>query len=112
VFADLADLKTAEIIACTSTDPLRVQALALRTGGSIHILIANLTAERQMCETGPLPSDRASVRSLDGGNAWEAMTLPSEFRSRHISVPIVGSKLTLELAPYSVTRIDRGEKGF
>ena len=49
VFADIADLKTAELIACSSTDPLRVQALALRDGESIHLLVANLTAEAQTC---------------------------------------------------------------
>jgi hypothetical protein len=111
VFADVADLKAAEIIACTSADPLRVQALALRAGGSIHLLVANLTAERAKCEAGSLAAGRAAVRSLDANSAWEAMTQPSEFRSRRAPIPIVGSTLTLELAPYSVTRIDLGEEG-
>ncbi len=111
VLADVAGLKAAEIIACTSADPLRVQALALRVAGSTHLLVANLTAETQTCEAGPLAGDRAAVRSLDAASAREAMTQPLEYRARRAFVPIVSSTLTLELAPYSVTRVDLGGEG-
>ena len=111
VFADVAELKAAEIIACTSADPLRVQALALRVAGSTHLLVANLTAEPQTCEARPLAGDRAAVRSLDATSAREAMTQPLEYHTRRAFVPIVSSTLTLELAPYSVTRVDLGGEG-
>ncbi len=60
VFADIADLKTAELIACSSADPLRVQGLALSTDGSVHLLVANLTPEAQTCAIEPLKGDRAA----------------------------------------------------
>ena len=37
--ADLADLKDGELIACQSSDPLKVQGLAVRRGGGLHILV-------------------------------------------------------------------------
>jgi hypothetical protein len=106
VFADIADLRTAEIIACASTDPLRVQGLALRADASLRLLIANLTDEMQQCAVGPLNGNRVAVRSFDAQAAPEAMTQPLEFRNRHAEVALAGSALTLDLAPYSITRID------
>ena len=111
VFADIADLKTAEIIACSSTDPLRVQGLALHADGRLHLLLANLTAEAQTCAVGPLNGNRVAVRTLDANTAPQAMAQPDEFRSRRDWVPIASSTLTLDLAPYSVTRIDLGREG-
>jgi hypothetical protein len=111
VFADIADLKTAEIVACTSADPLRVQGLALRADGGLHLLIANLTAEGQQCAVAPLYGDRVAVRILDANTAAQAMAQPEEFRTRHAGLALAGSALNLALAPYSLTRIDLGREG-
>jgi hypothetical protein len=111
VFADIADLKTTELIACTSSEPLRVQGLALAADGSLHLLITNLTAETQPCAVGPLHGDRVAVRTLDAQTAPQAMAQPEEFRSRRKWLPIADAALTLDLAPYSVTRIDLGREG-
>lgn len=111
VFADIADLKTAEIIACSSTDPLRVQGLALQADGRLHLLLTNLTAEAQTCVVAPLNGTRVATRTLDADTAPQAMAQPDEFRSRRDWVPIASSTLTLDLAPYSVTRIDLGREG-
>jgi hypothetical protein len=106
VFADVAELKVAELCACSSTDPLRVQGLLLSTGESIRVLVANLTAESQECAIKSLVGDRAEVRSLDAASAEQAMARTLEFRARHTSMPFTGSTLTVSLAPYSVTTID------
>jgi hypothetical protein len=106
VFADVADWKAGELMACTSTDPLRIQALAVSAGGGVYLLVANLTSETQACTVGQLDSDRAAIRSLDANSAPQAMARPKEFRARHAWVPVADSALTLDLAPYSVTRID------
>jgi hypothetical protein len=111
VFRDLAACKTAELVSCSSTDPLRVQALALNTDGGTRILIANLTAEPQSCVIEPISGDRAEVRSMDATNAQQAMAQPVEFRARHTSLPITDSSSTLSLAPYSFTRIDVSGSG-
>ena len=106
VFADLAGLKTAELIACTSTDPLRVQALALLDGENIHLLVANLTADTQTCAMEGIDGDSPQVRSLDASTVSHAVAQPLQFRSQFFPTPISGSTLTLGLAPYSVVRID------
>ena len=106
VFADIADLKTAELIACFSTDPLRLQGLALSEGGNIHLLIANLTPETQSCAVNGVSGNGAQVRSLDANNVLHATAQPLQFRSQLSWTPFSGSTLTLPLAPYSVTRID------
>jgi len=111
VFADIADLKAAELVACISGDPLRVQGLALRANGNLRLLIANLTAEKQSCKIGPLPGDQVSVRTLDTQTAPVAMAQPEEFRSQREWVRLAAATLNLDLAPYSVTRIDVAREG-
>jgi hypothetical protein len=106
VFADTAELKTAELLACSSTDPLRVQGLALSSGEGVHLLVANLTPEAQSCSIAPMNGERTAVRSLDANTAPQGMFQPLEFRSQRSWIPLAGSTLTLTLAPYSVARID------
>src|SRR5205814_7240102 len=42
VLADAAALREAEVVACSSSDPLAVEALALRDGDGLHLRVANL----------------------------------------------------------------------
>jgi hypothetical protein len=108
VLADLADLKDGELVTCSSSDPLRVQGLAVQTDGSLHILIANLTARPQECTIAPMGGDRVETRSLDASTAPMAMTHPEDFRSgaKRPEIPLGNSTLNLTLHPYSVVRID------
>lgn len=108
VFADIAGLKTAELMACSSTDPLRVQGLALNDGENIHLLVANLTADTQTCALEGITGDSAQVRSLNATTVSHATAQPLQFRSQRSSMPISGSTLTLALAPYSFTKIVSG----
>lgn len=107
VFADLADLKDGELVTCSSSDPLRIQGLTVQRGESLHILIANLTAEPQECALAPLAGGHVLTRTLDAIGGPLAMTHPEEFRSEaKLRVPVSGSTLTLTLQPYSVVKID------
>jgi hypothetical protein len=106
VFSDLADMKTAGFVACCSTDPLRVQGLALSDGENIRMMIANLTAVRQSCGIAGIDGESAKVRTLDENTILDAIKDPLQFRSEFSPAPFVGSSLTLQLAPYSVTTID------
>lgn len=47
VFRDLARLKSAELVASRSSEPLAVEALALRGAGATTVLLANLTPVQQ-----------------------------------------------------------------
>ena len=110
VFADIAGLKTAELIACASTDPLRVQGLALSDGKNIHLLVANLTADTQTCVMEKINPGGVQVRSLDASTVSHAAAQPLQFRSQLSWKPVSGSTLALTLAPYSVTKIVTGKE--
>jgi hypothetical protein len=94
VLADLADLKNGEVVTCRSSDPQKVQALAILLEGDLHILIANLTPQSQDCSIGPLGEGLVKARSLDTSSA----------QTRDMPVP--AATLSLTLCPYSVVRID------
>ena len=107
VFADVADLKDGEVISCDSSDPLKIQALAVQTGEGLHILIANLTDEPQECAVAPVGARHAFVRALDAIRAPQAMTHAEEFRSEaKLEIPVSDLALVLTLQPYSTLRID------
>lgn len=111
VFSDLANLKQSQILKCESSDPLRIQALAIQIAERLHLLVANLTPEEQTCAIGPLNSARVQVRSLDASNSLLAMTQPRQFRTAapRVRLAAPGLVLTLSLAPYSVMRVDPPE---
>jgi len=110
VFADLAELKDGDLIECSSSDPLRIQGLAVQTGEVLRLLIANLTAQPQECTVAPVGGGRALMRTLDAIQAPLAMTYAEEFRSeaKRLEIPVRDSRLSLMLGPYSVVRIDSG----
>jgi hypothetical protein len=111
VFADLADLKDGQLAACDSSDPLKIQGLAVQRGGGLHILIANLTAQVQECAISRVEGGHALARPLDALTAPFAMRNPEEFRSeaKFAEIPVRDSMLNLTLQPYSVVRIESAE---
>ena len=107
VFADLADLKGGELAACSSSEPLKIQGLAVRRDDGLHILIANLTHRVQECAVSPVAGRRVLGRTFDAIGAPLAMTNPEEYRSkaRLVEIPFRDSTLCLTLEPYSVVKI-------
>jgi len=107
VFADLAELKDGELVACSSSDPLKIQGLAIRRGEGLHILVANFTAQVQECTVLPVGCGHVLARMLDAVTAPLAMSDPEEFRSdaRLVEIAVRDSTLTLTLEPYSVVKI-------
>jgi len=114
VFVDLAELKDGELAACSSSDPLRIQGLAVRRGEGLHILIANLTAQVQECTVSPVGCGHVLARTLDAVTAPLAISNPEEFRSaaKLVEIPIRDSMLSLTLKPYGVVRIDSAFRAF
>ena len=77
VFAELAALKSAEVVCCRSSDPLAAVGLALRKGGETTILVANMTPEPQTVdvEGGPrlgLDGYAVEATAMDGAPAQSA----------------------------------------
>jgi hypothetical protein len=106
VFADLAALQGGELVEAHSSDPLTVEALALRSAGRTHLLVANMTHAPQTVVVTPLPPGRVRMRRLDEESALDAMTDPARFRSSGSTEEVRNRELELTLAPYAVVRID------
>jgi hypothetical protein len=105
-FADFAEWKSCSILGCRSSDPFAVEALAVRSGAGLHLLIANLTWQPRRVMLGPLGTERVRLRHLDGRSAPFAMHDPERFRATAESARVEASELLLELAPYAVVRLD------
>lgn len=105
VFAELAELRAAKVWPIRSSDPLRVEALALCDGSMTRVLIANLSREPQTVVL-PTEATSASVRFLDTRNVREAMTSPEAYRSRGASQSVENKSLKFDFLPYAVARVD------
>jgi hypothetical protein len=106
VLADLAESRGGELVAIDSTEPLAVEALALRGPAGLRLLVASLQPREQRCRIVGLPAGSASVRRLDEGSFAEAASDPARFRGRSEPVPAAGDAFELELGPYAVATID------
>jgi hypothetical protein len=106
VLADAGEYAGAEVIACISSDPLKIEGLALRTEGAIRVLLANLSAVPQVVVVRGLGA-RAQMRALDETNAEAAMREPETFRAQPSEEQVTdGGTLKLTLRPYGIVRID------
>ena len=108
VFADLAEFSGGAVVAVRSSNPLRVEALAVTHEGKTRLLIANLTGRRQVA-TLPIGKSSAQIRVLDERNVLEAMNSPETFRDgRDHLIEANDEQLTVNLSPFAVARIDVG----
>jgi hypothetical protein len=105
VLADLAEWKGAEIVTMDAGDAFMVLGLAVRDGGGLHLLVANLSPESQEVALGPLDGE-IGLRRLDAENALSALTQPVAFRGTGERSDLQGEDILLSLAPYEYVRID------
>ena len=103
VLADLGEWQDGgEVLPAVSSQPLVVEALAIRKEGRVHMLVANLTPSPRRCVVEGLPDERISIRTLDEASFPRAGADPLAFRGERNDA---GSS-ELELAPYAVVRVD------
>ena len=94
VFAALAGFAAGEVLATSSSEALKAQALAVRKGGRLRVLLANLTAMEQVVIIDGLPAG-TTIRILDETNLAEYETQPGKSLSSRII-----------LRPYAVAVLD------
>jgi len=95
-----------EVLSVASSDHLKVQGLALHSGGQVKMLVANLTPVQQDVTVRGLP-DHVDVRLLDESNVVEAMHTPEAYRRQlPTALTTVKSTIKLELFPYAVATLD------
>jgi hypothetical protein len=106
VLADAGEFAGGQIVPTSSSDPLRVDGLAVHRDGRTRVILANLSPDLQRVAVQGLGQE-IHVRHLDETNAEVAMTSPEEFHARPGQrVETTAGVLELDLLPYAVTRIN------
>jgi hypothetical protein len=108
VFADLADWREGDLVDATSSDPLAAEALVLRRGERLLVLLANVSPDAQHVTVQGAGERAGTIRVLDEESASGAMTDPAAFRSSAPPIEASGGRLELDLRPYAVARIELG----
>jgi hypothetical protein len=108
VLADACELRNAELLACSSDQPMSCSAMAAQLGGRTTVLLANLrpepaTVQVRLASTG-LGGDVA-VRSLTTETP-AAMLNAESYRTQARRYRADGNVLCLPLLPYEYTRLD------
>lgn len=108
VFADVGEFQCGEVVACSSTAPLKAQGLALSKDGRLRVVLANLTPEQQAVRViMGAGMERLSFQSMDESNVEWAMAAPESFRAAlGKSLEVRRQGLELDLPPYAVVRLD------
>jgi hypothetical protein len=105
VLADLGDWRTTVLVHSTSSDPLTVETLVVRSERGAHALIANLTGDAQPCSL-PSPAGSVGLRALEECALADALGEPEAYREARTTLRVDDALLHVELSPYSVLRID------
>ena len=111
VLADVGELAAGgAVLLSGSSNPLRAVGLALRRGGRLRVLLANLTVATLEARVVGLPGGTARVRHLDEGSYAEATTHPEQFRAtRGAEQAAQAGALAVTLRPYGVACVEVGE---
>jgi hypothetical protein len=110
IFAAASDFAGGEIANVEISDPLQVEALALREGERICLLVASF-AEESIDVDLELPGlSDATIRYLDESTYGNAIKDPHFFRNGKDVLHLEGSKATIHLFPFAIACI-RGTIG-
>ena len=110
---DVCEFGGAPLLTC-SGDPLRAEAIAVRRGDRIVVLMANLRPEPAAIEVRlprPLRQGEVTIRRLNTTTAAPAMLSPESFRSHAQAQAVHDASLRLDLLPYEYSRLDLGPGG-
>ena len=108
VFRDVLDLKGAEVLRTESSDPLRVDGMALVQEARLRVFVANFQATKVSValQLGGLAQSCAS-RQMDENNVEECMADPeSRGRTRPLKLFKSEGSIHIELEPYALATID------
>ncbi len=107
VLADVADFAGGELLPVTLSDPLAVEALALRERDRVRVLIASFVDEPRTVTVSLPRLAEGRLRHLDETTAEQAMTDGEGFRRRVDRDFEDGlATVALELRPFAVARLD------
>ena len=108
ILADVGEFAGGEVLDSKSSDPLKVEGIALRKNGETRTMLANLTPDSQRVRVENL-TGAVRVRHLNETNAQTAMASPEVFRGETGElVQTTNGTLELNLLPYAIAQIDGG----
>jgi hypothetical protein len=102
----VGEFAAGEVIPTVSSDPLRVDGLAVREGDRTRVVLANMSCRQQRIVVHDL-SPHIWLRRLDETNVTDAMSAPESFRL--FAGELVGTQngnLELDMLPYAIARLD------
>ena len=106
VFADIGEFAYGKIISTVSSNPLKINGLALYKENKIRVIIANLNYDTQNIVINNL-STSVYIRYLDENNFNQAVQLPEIFRTQKLQKKFtVDGTLKLKLLPFGLACID------
>lgn len=109
VLADVGEFAAGNVLPSQSTEPLKVECLALAREGRQRLLLANLTGETIPVAVGGFAAASVLVKRLDETTVWAATMNPREFRQSDAERQrTTDGALRISLLPYSVVRVDSG----
>ena len=86
VLADVAEFRNGEVLPVSVSDPLRVQALALREGVRLRLVLANMRDTEATVTVDGLKLREITQRALNAETAFAAASDPSQFRNSGTSI--------------------------
>ena len=106
VLADIGDFAGGEIMPSTSSNPLKLEGIAIKKGNLKRIILANLSLDPLQVKVKDL-AENVLVRHLNETNIQSAKTNPEAFRTESGQrLSTSNGHLTLDLDSYAVARID------
>ena len=106
ILADVGDFAGGEVLVSKSSNPLKVEGIALHKNGKTRTLLANLTPDPQRVNVENL-TGTVRVRHLNETNAHDAMASPETFHAETGElVQATNGTLELNLFPYAIAQID------
>jgi hypothetical protein len=106
VLADVADFQNGQILPVTASDGLRAQALALRNGDRVRVVLANMSDEPLTVSLEIPRAGDATVRRLDDQTVSLAATDPVEFRSSAQPIEVIDGSVSVDLPPFGLATVD------
>ena len=111
MLTDISDFADSQILETSSSAPLVLYGLTVKSGSSLRTLIANLSAESiEVRVRAPEQKGQdfglAYLRVLDENTVESACKDPMAFRKRRERLSLTNGELRLQLLPYAVASID------
>lgn len=105
VLADVAEFCDGEVIPVSVSEPLQVQALALRQGVRLRLLLSNMRDTEAVVSVDGLRLREITQRALNAETAFIAARDPDTFRASGTSIPDSG-EIQVTLPPFGLVTID------